>query len=108
MTWLEAVYAPMALLHDRPALAFAPAAALAAAAFAARRLPRHAAAFLWPAGGAALWAAYGVYELRMRAWERTVTAPIRVDLLIIGPLLYAATLVSAVAVLRWLRVRRRP
>jgi hypothetical protein len=107
VTWIQAVYAPMTLLHDRPALAFVPAAVLAAVAFAARRLPRHAPAFLWPAGGAGLWGAYGVYELRMQAWERTVTAPIRVDLLLIGPILYAVTIVAAVAVLRWLRLRRR-
>jgi hypothetical protein len=104
---LEAFYAPVRWVHDHPALAFAPAALLAGAAFAARSLPRHAPAFLWPAGAAAMWSAYGLYELRMHAWERTVTAPIRIDLLLIGPILYVVTAGAAVAVLRRLRLRRK-
>jgi hypothetical protein len=102
---LQVLFLPARVLHDRPALALLPAAALAAMAFAARARPRHAPAFLWPAGTAVLWLAYAAYELRMRAWERTVTAPIRVDLLVVWPVLAIATLASAIA---WLRGRVRP
>lgn len=108
MTFLEAFYAPMRWVHDRPALVLVPAALLAAAAWRARRLPRHAPAFLWPAGSAALWGAAGLWELRMRAWERTVTAPIRVDLLLLGPVLYAATAMAAGAILHRRLTRRSP
>jgi hypothetical protein len=54
-----------------------------------------------------LWLAYAAYEVRMRQWERTVTAPIRIDLLLIWPILAAATLGSVIAALRG-RVRPSP
>jgi hypothetical protein len=104
---LQILFLPARALHDRPVLALLPAAALAAMAFAARARLRHAPAFLWPAGTAVLWLAYGAYELRMRAWERSVTAPIRVDLLVIWPVLAIATVASAIAFARG-RVRPRP
>jgi hypothetical protein len=104
---LEVLFLPARVLHDRPALALLPAAALAAMAFAARGRPRHAPAFLWPAVSAVLWVAYAIYEVRMRAWERTVTAPIRVDLLALWPILAVATVASAVASWRG-RVRPTP
>ena len=107
MEALELLFLPVRFLHDRPLLALLPAAVLAAMAFAARSLPRHAPAFLWPAGTATLWVAYAVYELRMRDWERTVTAPVRVDLLLVWPVLAIATLASAIAAWRG-RVRPRP
>jgi hypothetical protein len=104
---LEIVVLPIRILHDQPLWALLPAAGLAALAFAARARPRHAPAFLWPAGTAVLWLAYAAYEVRMRQWERTVTAPIRIDLLLIGPILAAATLGSVIAALRG-RVRPSP
>jgi hypothetical protein len=104
---IELLFLPARLFHDRPLLALVPAAALAAMAHAARSRPRHAPAFLWPAGTAVLWAAYAVYEVRMREWERAVSAPIRIDLLLIGPILLVATLASAIACARG-RVRPSP
>jgi hypothetical protein len=101
VSWIELLYWPIRALHDEPLLAFVPAALLALMAFGCRRLPRHAAARLWTTVAAGMWAASGVYELRMQAWERTVTAPIRVDLLLIGPILYAATLGATIAWARW-------
>jgi hypothetical protein len=103
--FLQVLFLPARVLHDRPVLALLPASALAAMAFAARARPRHAPAFLWPAGTAVLWLAYAAYEMRMRAWERTVTAPIRVDLLVVWPVLAIATVASAIA---WFRGRVRP
>lgn len=38
-----------------------------------------------------LWMMYGLYETRMKEWEKTVRNPIRVDLLLILPALDKAT-----------------
>jgi hypothetical protein len=103
VTWIELLYRPIRALHDEPLLAFVPGVLLGLMAHGCRRLPRHAAARLWTTVAAGMWGAFGIYELRMQAWERTVTAPIRVDLLLIGPILYAATLVATIA---WARRRR--
>ncbi len=44
---------------------------------------------------AILWAIYAVYESYMTyVWSRTVVAPIRVDILLIAPVLYAATIIA--------------
>lgn len=48
----------------------------------------------------AAWMAYGIYETIMYFWMQTVIAPIRVDLLLIAPVLYLVTLVGLVAAWR--------
>ena len=40
-----------------------------------------------------LWIGYWPYELHMRAWERTVAAPIRLDLFLVGIILDGATVI---------------
>jgi len=60
-------------------------------------------------GGGALiagiaWLIYAIYETRMYFWAKTVHAPIRVDLLIIAPVLY---LLSIVGVVSWVIGERR-
>lgn len=40
----------------------------------------------------AAWCLFGVYESYMYYWSRTVIAPIRVDLLLVTPILYAVTI----------------
>ena len=40
-----------------------------------------------------IWAVYRVYETYMYYWMKTVIAPIRVDLLVITPILYMLTIV---------------
>lgn len=40
----------------------------------------------------AAWCLFGVYECYMYYWSRTVIAPIRVDLLLVTPVLYAVTI----------------
>jgi len=40
---------------------------------------------------------YWLYESRMYEWSKTVVAPIRVDLLLIGPFLYLVTLLGIAA-----------
>lgn len=48
----------------------------------------------------AVWMVYGIYETIMYFWMRTVIAPIRVDLLLIAPVLYLVTLVGLVSAWR--------
>ena len=107
MNWLALLFSPVRRLHDAPALAFAPAVIFLALAVLARREPAHRPARLWSTVAAGAWAAYGVYEMRMQAWERSVAGPVRVDLLFIGPMLYLASAAALVAWVRW-RVSRRP
>jgi hypothetical protein len=40
----------------------------------------------------AMWIFYGMYEHQMLFWARTVDTPIRVDLLVLAPLLYYSSL----------------
>ena len=44
-----------------------------------------------------LWTLYGVFETGMYFWMKTVIAPIRVDLLLIVPILYLLTIVGIMA-----------
>ena len=46
------------------------------------------------------WFGYGIYETRMYFWMQTVSAPIRVDLLLIAPILSALTLWSLIVLVR--------
>ena len=44
----------------------------------------------------AAWALFGVYESYMYYWSQTVIAPIRVDLLLLTPILYGVTIFGLV------------
>jgi hypothetical protein len=44
----------------------------------------------------AAWCLFGIYEIYMYYWSRTVIAPIRVDLLLVTPILYAVTIFGLV------------
>ena len=46
---------------------------------------------------AILWLLYALYETRMSLWSKTVKVPIRVDLLLIAPVLYLATVFGLIA-----------
>lgn len=99
MSASDLFYAPMRLLVERPYLALLPAALFAAGYSAARpAAPR----FVLIVAG--MWALYAVYETYMHHWARTVVAPIRVDLLLLAPLLYLLTLAGVIA--WWRRPRR--
>jgi hypothetical protein len=84
---IELLFAPMLPVLVFPPLAFIPT--IAFLFFFYRYRPRlnvpTKLALLVPAG---LWLLYGVYEIRMFYWSQTVSAPIRIDLLLIVPLLY--------------------
>ena len=51
----------------------------------------------------AVWILFGIYESYMYYWSRSVIAPIRVDLLLLMPILYALTIFGLVQAL----MRRR-
>ena len=92
-----------------PILAFPPLAFIQAAAFGVCYYRRRTSgrrggklALLLPA---AAWAAYGVYEIRMYYWSKTVVAPIRIDLLLIVPVLYLVLVVGICACYRLRRSR---
>jgi len=92
MEFLTVFYSPMVFLIERPYLALVPALILG---FAYR-------ASSTPQTGA-LWVLYALYEGYMYFWSKTVIVPIRVDLLLLTPVLY---LVSLAGILGWWRSTR--
>ena len=52
-----------------------------------------------------VWFVYGLWELYMHYWSKTVVAPIRVDLLLIVPILY---LISILGLVSYFRLRKAP
>ena len=103
MTWVaslpDVVFVPVRVLTEYPYLSFIPSALflILHTVFkefspAGLRLQR----YVLLCSGIA-WGLYGIYELAMREWSKTVVAPIRVDLLLVTPLLYLSTLLGAIA-----------
>lgn len=52
-----------------------------------------------------VWMLYTIYEVYIFRWSQTVTAPIRVDLMLVAPILYAVTVAGLIA---WRRRSRPP
>ena len=100
---LRLLLMPMGLLHDYPFVAVIPAIAFAFLALAFARGTR---AFPILIVAALAWAAYLPYELHMHEWEKTVSGPIRVDLLLIAPVLYVLALLVTIATVRAFRAGR--
>ena len=97
---LKVLLAPMVVFMAAPAVAFLPGALFIMASVGGLRVrgPRRGAAVLGLLAGLA-WVAYGIYELRMHAWSKTVTAPIRLDLGCIAPVLLGLSTVGAFALI---------
>jgi len=89
---LDILLGPVVAIHGRPVLAFLPALAFALLAWGMRRRGRFP--FVALAAASALWTLFGVYEMAMHEWEKTVTAPIRVDLLLLAPVLWLVTMIG--------------
>jgi hypothetical protein len=93
---MKMVYYPINWFVERPYLAIFPVLIFgfcyfglrSGAAKVARRIALTA---------AILWLLYAIYEWRMFLWSQTVSAPIRIDLLLIAPVLYLITAVGLVA-----------
>lgn len=97
---LGPLLAPLVLFVERPYLAFIPAALFLLYYFARRP----AAAELgvpgqvrWSVVAGLVWIVYGLYEMRMQQWSRTVMGAIRVDLFLVFPVLYLLTAVAIVS-----------
>ena len=58
-----------------------------------------------PTFGGLLWIIFGLYELQMQAGEKTLTAAIRIDLLVLAPILYVFTLLAVISLAQQLRGR---
>jgi hypothetical protein len=84
-------FAPFAILVARPYLALAPA--LIFGLGYARMQPAAPRSLL---AATLVWALYAAYEIYMFFWAKTVVAPIRVDLLLLAPVLYLVTVLAAV------------
>ena len=90
----------MSIFIEHPALAAVLGLLFLASCWASRR-PATAVA-------AVAWLAYAAYEMAMRLrWLCSGECNIRVDLLLIYPLLLAISVVALVALVRW-RLARRP
>ncbi len=100
MSISDLFFAPIRLLIDRPYLALVPALLFWIGYRGLRPLaPRTVLV------AAVTWLLYAAYETYMYFWSKTVTAPIRIDLLLLTPLLYLLTLAGLAS---WWRATRRP
>ena len=96
---MNAFFWPTVLWIEYPALTLVPVVLFGAALWRARRAGRRTRGVL---AAAVLWGLYAVYEGVMYLWARHVVAPIRIDLLLLGPLMY---LVTAFGLVSWWRSR---
>ena len=58
-----------------------------------------------PTFGGLLWIIFRAFELQIQAGEKTLTAPIRIDLLILAPILYVFSLLGAISLIQQIRGR---
>lgn len=88
---------PLGLFVDHPFLALLPAAVFLAYYFV-RRLaaeePEARRQVRWSLFAGLAWFLYTFYELAMDQWSRSVSAPIRVDLVFVGPFLILLTVMA--------------
>ncbi len=98
---------PMAVVHDNPVVALWPMLLFAAAAIYYLRRGVGKVALIICASLA--WGCFTAYSIRMRAWEMTITGPIiRVDLLLLAPILYIVTIAGVFQILFKSRNRNVP
>lgn len=94
-----AFYWPTVLWVEYPALTLVPVVVCGSALWHLRRTG-------CPSRGlvvvTALWLTYAVYEGVMFVWAQQVIAPIRIDLIVLGPVMYAVTVLGLVS---WWRAR---
>jgi len=105
---IEALLYPINWFIERPYLAVFPALIFGLCFFGLRHsssaAPRRNAL-----AASILWLVYAIYEWRMQVWSETVSNPIRVDLMVIAPILYAGTaggLFGLVVCFRFARTRK--
>ncbi len=96
---LEILFFPIVLMASLPGTAIIPAAIFAGLYIKKRnriskfgRILTICVTFVWTT--------YAVYETGMYFWMKTVIAPIRVDLLLIVPILYLVTIAGTIALIK--------
>ena len=101
----RAIFSPIGIIVSSPGIALLPAGVFLGGWWIS---PRDAVSSGALIAGIA-WLMYLIYETRMHFWAKTVHAPIRVDLLIIAPVLYLLTIVGVVSwIVGWRRARVQP
>ncbi len=99
----RAIFSPIGIVVSAPGVALLPAGAFLGGWMTCPRKVASCGALI--AGIA--WLMYSVYETRMYFWAKTVHAPIRVDLLIIAPVLYLLSIIGFVSwIVGWRKARR--
>jgi hypothetical protein len=58
-----------------------------------------------PTFGGLLWVIFGLYELQMQAGEKNLGAPIRIDLLILVPVLYVFSILAVISLVQQIQGR---
>jgi hypothetical protein len=96
---LEILFFPIVLLASLPGTAMIPAAIFVGVYFKRRNRITKFGRILTICV-TLLWTVYGVYETGMYFWMKKVIAPIRVDLLLIIPILYLVTIVGTIALIK--------
>ena len=96
---LEILFFPIVLMASLPGTAMIPAAIFAGLYIKKRnRISKFSRMLTFCV--TLVWTTYGVYETGMYFWMNTVIAPIRVDLLLIVPILYLVTIVGTIALIK--------
>jgi hypothetical protein len=96
---MSAFYWPTVVWVEYPLLTLVPVLLFGAAFWHLRRTGRRSRGLLI---ATALWVLYAIYECVMFVWAQRVIAPIRIDLIVLGPLMYVVTGVGLVS---WWRAR---
>ena len=97
---------PIAVMVGYPFLALMPAGGFLGFYFWQRNRKNHTnfkKAYFRVLLGGIVWLVFTIYEYRMYHWSKTVVAPIRVDLLLITPILYLFTIAALLAICRILK-----
>ncbi len=100
---LTIFFFPVAIMTGYPLLALVPAGSFLGFYFWQRmreEKPNLKKAFFPVLLSGLVWLVFAIYEYRMYLWSKTVVAPIRVDLLLITPILYLFTLAGILSIWR--------
>jgi hypothetical protein len=104
---LEIVFLPFVILASLPGTTFIPGIIFIVLYFVRRRkIARINRQIV--VGTSFVWLIYGIYETRMYYWMKTVIAPIRVDLLLIAPILYLLAIIGTIVLIKKQSVQHSP
>ena len=97
---MSTFYWPVVMWTEYPVLTLAPVVVFGAALWHLRRSHRRRRGLL---AATVIWLLYAAYELVMFVWAQQVIAPIRIDLIVLGP---AMCIVTGIGVWSWWRACR--